>query len=733
MMFPSPTTPNKTPVIAKTRAIISSTFTAHGMLCLCTSGPRIICVNETGETIATVFVDAPFSFMRETQVWGTSYLTCFLNNVLFTAQISLVGIESGWHVSPKQFPVSNVVTVAVSEKCGRIAAALNDGSVVMTEIYYTNDSHRELVFEKGADVISMFWIDGTGQLWIVRADGTMLTWTECYRKEFVIQAPNVVLLKSSVFDETTKSFLFVDGKSLTRLSFCTVSPPLCVTSSSVFSLSHGTKVAAIHNCPQFGEVIQLPPEIFPIARIAQSGTGDICVYGGRCLVVISDRKLFLETSNDVTQVVWNCDRLCVFQSHGESHFMSVYTRNLKFVTRIAFPHAVLSTPSSSENRIVMCNNNCFTVVDFGAPQSFPLKCVAYSIDWEGVKATISTVSLKWKIHEAVFGVKGDILLLLENDALISYPSMNVIENDVRRIWRPSLPDLLFIQTEHAVEVWDEVSVHEFEKFPVCSCGSDFVFLNQEQSNIGFPFLSADFGFEILQNELENPNRCFEFARRLAHLNDFSKMMNHLCLFAVQHGLLGSYVHFLNSFDLQERLRIVSNLERHLQRKLAESQFDFSVLFPKADRRLQIEIVQASHPNVFLSLVSKYDVIIRNMEQIEKEKVLDFLVENNLWSKSMRFCDLTGLDLASRIKMETRLSYTEYQQCFAVISGECEEWKDDRQPAILRMLGFTFIICDFPLWAMACLVLGNDLEKARLLLESNPSLPQPLSEYTKFVK
>ena len=104
------------------------------------------------------------------------------------------------------------------------------------------------------------------------------------------------------------------------------------------------------------------------------------------------------------------------------------------------------------------------------------------------------------------------------------------------------------------------------------------------------------------------------------------------------------------------------------------------------------------------------------------------IKNNLWTKAMRFCELTGIDLACRLKPEKRLSYTDYQQCYNLISHECNEWADDRQQAVLRMLGFTFILSDLPLWAMACLVLNNDLEKARLLLLDNPELPQDVDSY-----
>ena len=732
MIFRSPRAPDLEPIVAATKAIVSATFSAHGFLCLCISGPRIIFINERGETVGMSQVDAPFSFMRGTEVHAGSYVTCFLNNNLYTMHISKIAVESKWTLSLKQFPVPNVVMAAVSESSGKIAVAVNGGAVLVAKMYFESDIELEEAVGKGAEVIQMFWIEETKQLCIIRVDGTMEMWSESQRRSVGISLPSLRTMQYGVFDEVTRGFLFLDGKSLTRLAFCIVSPPLCVTASTVFSLSHGTKVAAIHNCPQFGEVIQLPPDIFPIARVAQSEKGDLCMFGGGCLVVIADQKLFLDYTTNVTQVAWSGNLLCAFQSIRGSHSIIIYTRNLKRVTSIASPHRVVSEPSSFGNRIVVCNRNQFTVIDFDAQLMIDrpelLGCVTYSVDWDGVRASISTFSLRWNIQKAVFGVKGDILLLLETNVLMSFPSLQIIKYDARQIWRPSLPDLLFIQNESSVEVWDECSVHEFDILPVCSSGPDFVVLSPEWQRMGFPFATSDFAFDILQKELESPGRCFAFAKTLIGLNDFPKLMNHLCLFSVQHGLVSSYIAFLSQFDTAERTRIVSHLDQHLQRKLAEGQFDFSSLFPKADPKLQTEILQASTPPIFLALFSRYDALIRTMSQHEKDRVLDYFIKNNLWTKAMRFCELTGIDLACRLKPEKRLSYTDYQQCYNLISHECNEWADDRQQAVLRMLGFTFILSDLPLWAMACLVLNNDLEKARLLLLDNPELPQDVDSY-----
>lgn len=839
----------KEPILYSIESIITSTFSAYGFLGVCVKGPIIYFFNET-KFYSKIEIDLPFPFIKNSKFYSNSILSITLNNQPFICHLSNVMIQSKWKIPFKKLTIENSTNFSFNPNSSKIAYSTQDGSVYLWSLYNQSfnlnyDSNRPSklnenqvqIFESGSEVVHLFWLNDYTQLCAIKRGGELFLWSTEDNSSFKTKISDLIDVDSLEFDDLTKTLLCINGKFLINIEFCVLSPPLCMTSMSLFHISTGKMIASVHqnSNTQFNDILALPPQIFPIKMAVESMDSDLAIYGGNCLVTITENKLFLKPLSDLTAMAWCNRKLYVFctsnlKSKRSSSTLTVFSNELVNVGSISSPHLASSVSASpNNNRIVITNNHFLTVFDFDANKPIKKpptsKFMESHIGWEDFAVSITTFTVPEAIITAICGFNDDVWLHLRtrtsagrcstpfnfeftrtinnseccpqkvedhvnskldgkrdelNDSddesdkfdfeniVVSFPSYNVIDIDVDKIWRQPKLDLIFVKKSSTVSIYTsfQSSLYSFEisntdrsgenkglqiyqksDKPLCSMGPDFIFLRQDFVFGLFPFTTLDFAFHAMKEELaKSPFRCFVFSSSLKNLDEFGALMSHLCVLGLQQGLVLEYVDFMKHFKSNEIIEILSKFDKSTLAVLTttfsvddENFIEISRLFGSFDTDLQIQILTTSSPSEFLKIIhnNEYKKVFLKSDNVTfLSKVIDSLIMSMEWSKLERFCHIllnekVDIDLPSKLNSFNELSKLPFGQTLRIIEKDDLKWSSDQnQKDLLKNLGFAFTAADLGQWAAACFGVSGDESKCKFILLDKPEI---INDVDKFVK
>ncbi|OHS95040.1 hypothetical protein TRFO_10760 [Tritrichomonas foetus] len=758
------------PITFSANTIISSTFSAHGYLGVCINGPRILFfkdgVSFSEIEIQNTFPSPSCQFIKSTKFYKNSIILGFINERPFISNLSKIMIESKWKITFKNLKIENPQYLAINPNNSSIAYSTFQNEVKITNLYDQEKGNIK-IFDGDAEIHHLFWINDFTELCIIKENGILDIWNTSNNFKFHCLIPELKNAKFLEFDDFTKTLLCLDGKSLINISFCQLAPPLCLTSNAVYSISTGKKIASIHNYSQFNNLATLPPNIFPITQAIESPDADIAIYGGNILVSITDNKLFFIKLENLTQMIWCDGKIYAFcsNSSNSSHILEIFTKELKKIGSVSSPHCASSISASGEKRIIISNKNYFTVFDFDVKNVIEKpstsKYMTYLIDWDGLILVITTFTVRDSLLNAICGYYNDIWLHFSNKNVVNFPSNEIIEKNVQKIWNHVRPRLIFMQQENCIKIADSSSIYEFKDIsPLCSSGPDFVLLNPNYKYGHFPFTTCDFAFQIMQKNLDhetnqnllfptqnqtnvnhintnNTNidvldtsrKCFEFAQSIISIKEFNYLMNQLCIYSLQKGKMIEFINILNLFDRQSITSIISHLDKHLQCILAEHQFDFSPLFVDFQAEIQCRILVKSKPCDFINLLNNHADLICKFDDQTKSNIIHELIIAMEWSKLSRFAEIwPSVDLPSKLITFKELRALEFKQTLKIIENDYIKWKEFQQFDNLKMLGLSFIVAELGQWAISCFIVIRDIKKINFLLNDNVKVSDEVNEY-----
>lgn len=839
------------PILYSIDSIITSSFSAYGYLAVCVKGPIIYFFKESN-FYSKIEIELTFPFIKDSKFHSNSMLSIMLNNQPYVCHLSNVMIQSKWKITFKKLNVENSTNLSLNPKLSNVAYSTQDGSVYICSLYNQsfnlnfnssenqNLNKKEQIFESGSEVVHLFWLNDFSQLCAIKRGGELFLWNFDDNSSFCTTIRDLADVDSLEFDSVTKTLLCINGKCLINISFCTLDPPLCLTSSSLYMISTGKKIASIHkkSHSQFDDVVSLPPEIFPISKAVESSESDLAIYGGDRLVVITENKLFLTKITDITAICWCNQKLYVFststktKSRLSSSNLTIFTKELVKMGSISSPHIASTVSASPENdRIIISNRHYLTVFDFDASKSIQKppssKFQESHIGWEDFTLTITTFTIPEPIINAVCGLGNELWLHLkiktsagssienynfdyiktihkktENDTLkqpnqndnekdknndiniddniiVRFPSFDVIETNADKMWNQTRLNLLFIEKSNTVKIFsssnsqlfsfeinyvrnknDNIISNFIEKKsdkPLCSMGSDFVFLNSNLVFGTFPFITIDFAFRIIQDELsKNIQRCFIFAKSLSNLANFNSLMSQLCAFSLQKGKIVEYAQLMRMFGSKEALKILSSFDKNILAVLMttlsidnEEIIEVSELFCSFDTESQVQILTTSSPSEFLRIIhnNNYKKQFFKNEKIQYlSRIIDSLIMSMEWSKLERFCialldDQIEIDLPSKLMSFTELGALQFDQTLKIIEKDNFKWNNAKiknsnltneqqnQKELLKNLGFAFTAADFGQWAAACFSVTGDENKTKFILLDKPEI---INDVDKFI-
>lgn len=718
----------KKPIEFSVGSVISSTFVAYQYLGLCLYGPTITFISSSGETISTISIPSASSFVKEARVYENNTLSVFVNGLPFLTDLSKSGIENKRKFSLRKFNAEKIVSICINSHYSKISYAKSDGSVYLTGLYSTQE-HMQII-PAGGEVIRLFWIYNETQLLVLKNEGVVVFWNLQNQQIYRTQISNMAYHIFSDFSDVTRTLLYLDGKSLIKINLCSLYPPICVTSSAIYSISKQAKIGIITSSAELSQCISIPIDIYPITHAIQSPDGYIAITNLSKVVTIVGNQTYCKSLPNIENIAWCKKNLAVFHSSGKSHELSFFSLNLKDEITIPCPQYA-NAISTSENQyiIISSGNNTFTLFEFNQKSHIEkpvnISYMMSSMEWDSLSVVTTTYSLPKKITNAVCTTKS-IFILYDSGDLIDFSSLSVVDSNVQRIW--DYRDLIFIQKSDVVIIKDFKSSHEFKLKPLCSSGSEFIFLEPEFKCNFFPFSSADFVFVTLQKLITDPEKCYSFAYSLTKLPNFDQFMYKLCIFSTQNALLAKFIEFLMYFKPKERANIVNTFDHHIQMLLVENHFDFSDLFHSVTDSMKSRILVASNPTSFTEIIQQESECINKLDTKILKDTLREIISNGEWSKAMRLSQTTKIDFIESLSFRPDLEKYSLAKCLENISKDNSRWTDNEQPNVLRFIGFSFIAASLNRFALSCFIALHDEQKINFLLSSDLILQEEFEEY-----
>lgn len=773
-------------------SLIISAFSAYEYLGILTNSSKIFFFKDRQLYSQ---IDIEQSNLKSSQFYfSKSLLFLQSDGQFYFAEITKPMIESKSQLEFHKFLIENSTIISFNPNSQSVAYSNSQRQLFLLSNINCPSNQESLIYQTDNDIINLFWINNFSQICIIERNYQISILDISHTFITPIQFLSFEVL-SIDFDERNKKLVYLTGDSIVSIPFAFITSPFCYISTSLYTLFNTKKIASTINesTSQFNEIAILPPEISPISKIAESNSNEIAIYGGNCIVVLTEKELFLTHIDNFTSMIWCNDKLYVFTTSKSTSSLIIYSRELNLIATIPSPHEATTVSTSFLNdRILISNRNFFTVFDFDINNIVerPKSSRFMSSLVESDEFTVSTTTFKVQetIINAICGFHGDIWLHLKSNAkckanyifndlenlnidtfVLNFNSNQVIDSNVDRIWSNIRPKFILLETNYKYKFFfsDNSAFFEFKKKNSFNLHLNSIYINEtdfgfskSDSELPILFQPFDYLIPLLHNELSKrkTSSCFALLKSMISMKEFNHIISQFFIYSFQSGHLSDFIKILSLFDIDQISSILSILDNQIKDVISstcmfnnvnENNVIDALLFLLFDVDFQMNLLVNMTPDMFVQVIDSFcHKTITAKGDFYVSKLIHKLLNSMEWSKLIRLVNLVSIehqiavDLPLELVHLNELNSFSISQVFGIIERDHKKWLDYEnnkrkendntmcQNEIIKSLGISFIAADLYRWSISCFAIANDKEKCKILIMDKPDIASEIQKYIK---
>ena len=709
---------------------ITGTFACHGVLGVCASDSQILFVNEDGDVQMSYKFEFGGAGFRHPKFYAPFSLLMIADNKPFSVAIPKAPKRKPNKQKPLTmtfFSIDNPTLLAFNTTNGLLAAAIDNGSVVLTRSQCPNSDPALVVGARGDpsmvdDVVFLQWIMNEQFLCVVQRSGQTCLFdlnTRCVYRTAIAQLSKA---QHIAFHDETRCLVYTSSEGINRIEFANVHQCCAFTCCSVYDYGKSADIFKIGQ----------REELFPLLD-AVLFDNKLFVQSNTCVASVVNGEIVATLKADIKKMIRFREYILVCVAQDNEYKVNVCNFALEVLSSIPISHSV-RTITTNDNHVVISCYSRYSILTFYT--SAPEKVDYLTVIPHRLFVEITVKTPRAQIKNAICSRDHGIILHTWDGAVVEHQFRKFREANVNYVICTDEPNMLIMQQDTGFKIICNYLSYTFEKSSCLFATPCAAFALAKEFTFGeIQFESKGIApYMILSQNIEEWPEIIPFYNQFDIKSIFTQCID-LTTFkedAAKITALMDYLctHYAPEFVAGVFEAALENFQQHQRNIFFRCFFDWSFFFNALKDQLKKYVLMYVSPRNFETLV----VSIPECPYFQNARHVTGFIQEAIkvhrFIRAFQFAFQTNTDFVAVAKDLHPFNSTNLSDLLSLFDKDSSRWNTDDDHFSFRMMGTTFERAHHPLVALAVFIVIAEIPKVSAILLVNQPLKDAASEFAK---